>query len=295
MFKKFCGGILAGIMIFNITFSTFALGNTESNDTIDIEKLISVELTPSLEKQIEHDISVLNKCGQSSELLFDIDIEEKGYIYKFKYDNDLISEVILTENKDGTLELDITEGEKHNILFIGKDEVSIDGKEVEFTEVTSTEIFNDESSSIMPLADRDVWVLTTCPYGVKADYNNLIKSVKVTNIALSNKLRNIAIGTLAGVFMTYAVGPAAGMLATIGTNAASALASEVMASFETYNTTNGLSLENFIYYHKNGHYINSKSMYVQKNNIRWYPNIGLRSEDKSKSKVIPTYTCTKYY
>lgn len=293
MLKKFLGVILVSIIICNSTFSTFALSTSESDYDIDIGKLTSIELTPTLEKQIKQEISILDKCGQSSELLFDIDVKDNNYIYKFKYDNDVVSEVILTENEDGVYELDITEGEKHNTLSIGKDEVYIDGKKVEVTEVTSTQVTSDENSFIMPAADRDVWIVKSCPYGVKADYNKLIRSVKVKNIQLRQRLNNIAIGTLAGVFMSYAVGPTAGMLTTIGSSAASSLASEIMASLSPYNTTNGLSCENFIYYHKNGHYIDSKRMYVQKNNVRWYPNINLQG--KSNSKVIPTYTCTRYY
>lgn len=294
MLKKFLGGILAGIMIFNSTLSTFALSTAESNDTIDIEKLISVELTPSLEKQIKHDISVLDKCGQSSELLFEIDIEEKGYIYKFKYDNDIVSEVILTE-KDGTCELDITEGEIHNTLFIDKEELYLDGKEVTVTEETSTEMYSDESSPIMPLADRDVWIVKTPPYGAKADYNNLIRSVKVQYLELRNTLKNITVGALAGVVVSTGVGISGGMGVAIGSSIGSSIASEIMSSLKAYNTTNGLSFQNFIYYHKNGHYINSKNMYVQKNNVRWYPNVTVNDKDKPNSKIIPTYTCTKYY
>ncbi|MEG2058057.1 MAG: hypothetical protein RRZ84_09175, partial [Romboutsia sp.] len=54
-----------------------------------------------------------------------------------------------------------------------------------------------------------------------------------------------------------------------------------------------LSSKTYIYYHKNGNYISSKNMYVQKNNTRWY--YGRYTQDKDKGPVSTNYVCTRYY
>lgn len=76
----------------------------------------------------------------------------------------------------------------------------------------------------------------------------------------------------------------------IVTGISSAVASFIISQFPQ-STSKGLSYKNFIYYHKNGHYVSKIQGYVQKNNVRWYEKINYGG----KSSVKATYTVNKIY
>lgn len=179
--------------------------------------------------------------------------------------------------------MDVDQGNNiSNNLVIKNENIFLNGNKIE-VERESVVISKEEEDIPMPMADRDYYNTLSCPYGKSSDYYISKGVVKNFNVELTTMIKNITVSVLASILGYYVFIGLTGAVA-------SGVASGLLSSFSG-STSKGLSYKNYIYHHKNGHYIKAIGATVQKNNVRWYE----KTNYGGKSKVIPTYTVHKQY
>lgn len=283
---KILSSFLAGIIVFNMTSLVHAseINSMNVNNSIgNMEQLAKQKLNEEEQSKIEKDYKYLTKCGLDVNEIYKIDVNENNENeYKFKYPNNAKETVIIKYN-NGEYSLDIRDNKnkKHDKVVVDKDDVYLDGYKIELEE--SETVYEEGKVSvedtIMPI-DRDTYNCVKCPYGSASDYNNMVSTQKNSNVPLNKMIKDITNTALATIIGS--VGIVAGISSTV--------ASFIISQFPQ-STSKGLSYKNFIYYHKNGHYISKIQGYVQKNNVRWYEKINYGG----KSSVKATYTVNKIY
>lgn len=304
MFKKKVSYLLTSIIILNSTLISFAEINLDSFKTHG-----SITQNISNKNKVSKDLKYLKKCSQDINLIYKID-EKKGLnVYYFKYGNGVIDKVTVSK-KNNTYKLDIHEGSIHNTLTVSEKEIYLDGKKMADVKISKESINNTntqnkklKNSSMIssadryawttttilpvgkPTADRDIWTTTKVPYGKSSSYTVPAGVSYNLEIRLNNHLENITVGALACLLLMKA-GIKLGLFSS---STVSTIAVEIKSCFS--KKTYGLSCKNYKYFHKKGHYIKSKKMYITKNKVRWYS----KPLFKGKSIVKTTYTCQKLY
>ncbi|MTI53635.1 hypothetical protein [Geosporobacter ferrireducens] len=292
-------GLLILVMLFSSSFGVFAANNTKKDEsrtssaedtsiisTINAEQLTKQNLTTDEKEKIKNDYNYLTKCKVDVDLINDIEVVKDGKnVYKIEYPNN-IKESITIEYKDGTYIMDVSQGKnKSNNLVITDKDIYLDGNKIE-VQRENVVVSKEEASAqdtIIPMADRDRINTLNCPYGSSADYNDMQYVESNFNVPLTTMLKNITVTTLSSI-LGYVV--FVGMTGAV----ASGIASGILTSFSG-STSDGLSYKNYVYYHKDGHYIQAVGGFVEKNNVRWYEKINYGGS----STVIPTYSIIKYY
>lgn len=274
---------------------TFAQSKKSTYTNIDIKSLVSENIDSREEERIQQDISILDNYGQNIDNIEKIDIGESENIYTLKFSNGVNSKISNSKHANGINQLSITEGDKHDTIFIKNGEVYLDDKKVEISASTE-EIETSEDNIPVPLADRDSWSVKYAPYGSSSDYSKLIGTRTCASITLSKAINSTTQAAL--ITILFSLGGGEFGLAALATAARrTALESIALTIIQNFTSTQGkskyLSSKTYIYYHKNGNYISSKNMYVQKNNTRWY--YGRYTQDKDKGPVSTNYVCTRYY
>lgn len=299
MFKKELSLLLAAVFTLSSILPTFAEAKQDEYINVNIEELASEKISSSEKDKIQKDLYILNKYGQNVNKIVNIDVGNPENIYNIKYSDDITSEISINENEDGISQLSIVEGNKHDVVFVKDGDVYLDDKKVEVSNTDENiEVLDKDKDTdiVMPLADRDSWCVKSPPYGKAADYSNLIAVYTCPSIRLAKALKTTTQAALITILFSVGYGEF-GLVALLAGAKRTALEA-IALSVITYATTNQskteyLSSKTYVRYHKNGHYIDSKRMYVQKNSTRWY--YGRLTKDSDKGPVTTNYVCTRYY
>ncbi|MDU4862273.1 MAG: hypothetical protein E6356_02685 [Terrisporobacter othiniensis] len=282
MVKKILSYFLSGLLVFNLSTVSYAQIKSSVVHLANIEQLTKQNLTEDEKEKIKKDYNYLRQCAIDVDLIYDIEVNNGKNIYKIEYPND-IKESITIEYKDGAYIMDVDQGNNiSNNLVIKNENIFLNGNKIE-VERESVVISKEEEDIPMPMADRDYYNTLSCPYGKSSDYYISKGVVKNFNVELTTMIKNITVSVLASILGYYVFIGLTGAVA-------SGVASGLLSSFSG-STSKGLSYKNYIYHHKNGHYIKAIGATVQKNNVRWYE----KTNYGGKSKVIPTYTVHKQY
>lgn len=297
MFKKKLSLLLAAVFTLSSILPTFAEAKQDEDINVNIEELVSEKISSSEKDKIQKDLYILNKYGQNVNKIVKIDVGKPENIYNIKYSDDITSEISINENDDDISQLSIVEGNKHDVVFVKDGDVYLDNKKVEVSNTEENiEVLDKDTDIAMPLADRDSWSVKSPPFGKAADYSKLIEVYTCPSIRLAKTLKATTQAALITILFSVGYGEF-GLVALLASAKRTALEA-IALSVITYATTNQskteyLSSKTSVRYHKNGHYIDSKRMYVQKNSTRWY--YGRLTKDKDKGPVITNYVCTRYY
>ncbi|WP_343337025.1 hypothetical protein TPELB_21480 [Terrisporobacter petrolearius] len=282
MVKIILSYFLSGLLVFNLSTVSYAQIKSSVVHLANIEQLTKQNLTEDEKEKIKKDYNYLRQCAIDVDLIYDIEVNNGKNIYKIEYPND-IKESITIEYKDGAYIMDVDQGNNiSNNLVIKNENIFLNGNKIE-VERESVVISKEEEDIPMPMADRDYYNTLSCPYGKSSDYYISKGVVKNFNVELTTMIKNITVSVLASILGYYVFIGLTGAVA-------SGVASGLLSSFSG-STSKGLSYKNYIYHHKNGHYIKAIGATVQKNNVRWYE----KTNYGGKSKVIPTYTVHKQY
>ncbi|MBN9645817.1 hypothetical protein J0L31_02400 [Terrisporobacter glycolicus] len=282
MVKIILSYFLSGLLVFNLSTVSYAQIKSSVVHLANIEQLTKQNLTEDEKEKIKKDYNYLRQCAIDVDLIYDIEVNNGKNIYKIEYPND-IKESITIEYKDGAYIMDVDQGNNiSNNLVIKNENIFLNGNKIE-VERESVVISKEEEDIPMPMADRDYYNTLSCPYGKSSDYYISKGVVKNFNVELTTMIKNITVSVLASILGYYVFIGLTGAVA-------SGVASGLLSSFSG-STLKGLSYKNYIYHHKNGHYIKAIGATVQKNNVRWYE----KTNYGGKSKVIPTYTVHKQY
>lgn len=282
MVKIILSYFLSGLLVFNLSTVSYAQIKSSVVHLANIEQLTKQNLTEYEKEKIKKDYNYLRQCAIDVDLIYDIEVNNGKNIYKIEYPND-IKESITIEYKDGAYIMDVDQGNNiSNNLVIKNENIFLNGNKIE-VERESVVISKEEEDIPMPMADRDYYNTLSCPYGKSSDYYISKGVVKNFNVELTTMIKNITVSVLASILGYYVFIGLTGAVA-------SGVASGLLSSFSG-STSKGLSYKNYIYHHKNGHYIKAIGATVQKNNVRWYE----KTNYGGKSKVIPTYTVHKQY
>lgn len=300
MLKKYLSIAVSILILLNISLPIFAedINNKEYSNqqkNIDLDLLVSGEINEYDKDKIEKELEILKIYGEDLNEIIKVNIEEEKYVYVVKsFEDNLLSELSITKNKEGLQQLNIKEGEKEDVILIKEGNLYIDGQKI----ISENSIQIDYNNiQIMPMADRDRWVTQVCPYGKASDYSKYIGVRTNPNIKLGKMLeeytrKGLAKALIAGI--CSALG-----LSGIGSSAVSKscniAANKLLDdAFGSYKNTKYLSSKTYVYNHgKEGSYIESKRMMVEKDNIRWY--YGKYTKDSDKGPLTVEYVCTKYY
>lgn len=248
-----------------------------------IENLISKDLTNQDRKEIKEDLRIFSDCGITMELIYEIKVNSINKVYKLKYINGFAEETIeevIIQHDNSKLIINTKQGNKQDCIIKDGKNFYLNGNKMKLEEETINTNDTSIDNTIEPMADRDIYNVIKCPYGVASDYNDLRYTETKANIPLEKKLCDYTTIALS-VTLNY-LNPVIGISFDV--------ANEIVSKFYQ-SESKGLSYKNFVYYHKNGRYISKIGGYVQKNNVRWYEKINYGGS----SKVIPTYKITKYY
>lgn len=289
MVKKGLGilsSFLASIIVFNMTSLVHAseVNSMNINNSVrNIEQLAKQNLNEDEQLKIEKDYKYLTNCGLDVNEIYKIEVNENSENeYNFKYPNNANETVIIKYN-NGEYSLDIRDNEnkKHDEVVVNNGDVYLDGYKIE-PQVSETVYKENKVSSadLITPRDRDTYNVTQSPYGSASDYNNMVATQTNANVPLNKMIKDLTTTALATIIGGI------GIVAGIST----AVAGFIVGQFPQ-STSKGLSYKNFVYYHKDGHYIDKIQGTVQKNNVRWYEKINYGG----KSSVKPTYTISKLY
>ncbi|MGM9533116.1 hypothetical protein [Intestinibacter sp.] len=300
MLKKYLSIILSMLIVLNCSLTVFAeetnyQKNISDKGNIDIDLLVSREISDTERKQIEDELKVLSLYGENLDEIIKININGGKYVYIVKsFDDDLLSELSVTKNEEGLQQLNIKEGEKEDTVLKKEGDLYIDGEKII---VESSVSISDNDTQIMPLADRDRWVTNACPYGKSSDYSKYIGVRTNPDIKLGKMLeeytrKGLAKALIHGISASLGL---SGIAESIVNSSCDRAADKLLdKAFGSYKNTKYLSSKTYIYYHgTQGHYIESKNMMVEKDNIRWY--YGRYTKDSDKGPLSTEYVCTRYY
>lgn len=217
--------IICSLLILSIVFlsssNTYTVSGKEymKSDSLFLEEKTLSNFGTLKDKT---EIDVLNFLHIDTSSIEKITKTENGTEYIMNYDG--LKETILLKNNNENIILDVTSGEKHDVLTIKTNgELILDGCKVEFSKIN----FNESDSGIEPYGTIWKGTKSTSPYGsLKAsDYNKFLTSGK-QNLSLGKALDQITVTVLCSVLSTATgfVG-AAFSLTSFATSIISALSS----------------------------------------------------------------------
>jgi hypothetical protein len=300
--NKIISVLLTLAIVASSTTGVFAANNTNKDGSLtsseaaivsteNLEQLAKQKLTKNEKEKVKNDYNYLRKLSVDVGLIHDIEVVKNGKnVYKLEFPNN-IKEDVTVEHKDGEYIMDVSQGKdkSDNLVLKGKD-IYLDGNKVLVSKdlVSKEDVLvskGDVSAQdiIVPMADRDEYVLTSSPYGVSADYDKYQYTNSTSSIYLSKQLKDLAMATLVTIVNVFVFVKTYGVVPSY-------VALNIINAFPN-STSYGLSFKNYVYYHKNGHYLTAVGGYVQENYVRWYENTNFLG----RSKVIPTYTVLKLY
>lgn len=136
MLKKYLSIILSMLIVLNCSLTVFAeetnyQKNISDKGNIDIDLLVSREISDTERKQIEDELKVLSLYGENLDEIIKININGGKYVYIVKsFDDDLLSELSVTKNEEGLQQLNIKEGEKEDTVLKKEGDLYIDGEKI---------------------------------------------------------------------------------------------------------------------------------------------------------------------
>ncbi|WP_455543181.1 hypothetical protein [Intestinibacter sp.] len=273
--------LIAGLTLSNLSSITYSYANDNISNyefsSEQIERIVGREITYYEENKIENDFIFLKEHGIDVDLIYDIEFND-NYVYKLKYSNG-IKESITLEYKNEKIILDIKQGEKHDLIEVNKksNEICENGQIVKIVEDIELAEGVDETELIMPL-DRVEYNVIKPPYGTASDYNSMQYMKKCASVPLAKQMKDYTVSALSIILND--INPVIGLSFDI--------ANTIIGYFPE-STSHGLSYKNYVYYHKDGHFISKVGGTVDKNNVRWYE----KENYSGKTFVKATYTIKK--
>lgn len=215
MNKSKCKSIIAVMismsMVLAVGTHAFAVEDTglESDGTEVIDEVVEnvvedEDFTEDEEESIAEDIEIMDELGLHIEDIERVEGEDEDFVYEMPVTDDLVDEISVEQDIDGTVTMNVTEGEIDNELVITPDgTVYLDGNEViyEVEEVTLPDEELDDEISVVPSTGGITWYKPSkAPSNVKnAKYGSYSVSWRCSNVKLQTAIKNIAFNTIVGL------------------------------------------------------------------------------------------------
>lgn len=273
LIKKLTTLMLILVMCFNLCVPAQANGNNSQQEDYAAQ-LIEAGLGEGFLQDdlicaVSADIEAVNDVGLSSSRISILDVDEFGNVlYSYQVLDSLQSTIRVEKNEDGTIILDVIEGNCHDILEVRKDgTMLLDGQEIiiSLSEALEDSLYrtapgfssmNSINSNIYAGGTRErVYQETPFSSMQSRDFTIYVGNYNVPDVETEKKIVSISITVLTGI-MSTAIGIALGGIpgsivgAVIG-GAISIAAGEMKTMAEQYAPdTAHFSFKQYQYEHK---------------------------------------------
>lgn len=218
--KKLVALLLTVVMMSMFTAVGFADSEENGNQiTVNGKALTSEE-----KKAVVADEKLFSRFGISPESLEVRNITDEEKIqYDITFDNGEINNLEIEKNEEGTVQMNVYEGEKHDTVSLTKDgTLVVNGNIVTINESSSGDITPRGRTSVYSKKPQK---------GKSADYTKYVKTYKNNNVNTKSKIKNLATGTIATI-IAHALSATLPGSITIG--ALGTLASDLKSAAERY-------------------------------------------------------------
>ncbi len=216
--KRAISWILSISMVICIA-SIPALADNEMELETNIDKMLGEYVgnsqAPKMRETVASDIENLDSIGITPAVISSMRLEDNGkMVYVLKLIPDVSSELIVSEESNGNLTLEITEGNKHDtVLFRNDGKLYINNHEI------VTKISNEESGNKVSANARCEQYSETCLYGTPSEYTNFVSYNTVADVEFNQNICSLTYSAIAialsGFFSLFMPGIGASILGSL--------------------------------------------------------------------------------
>ena len=212
--RTFAAAVLCLIMILTLATPAAQAVQVENAELATVQAYFEEDVSRATLQQAVNGYGLLEDGNLPLDALSSIQKSLDGtLVYRFDYGT-IFNDIIPVRQTNGTL-YKITEGEKYNELFVATNgNLYVNNHLITIEFDTPTDFYSGISKSpfinfseYQTMANGGYWT-EECPYGVPSEYNYLVDTLEISNLALGEAILNYTLTTFIRV-VAYAFIPGA--------------------------------------------------------------------------------------